>query len=134
MKLDIEDLTRQAEEGYSIPCRSGRKKVDVFARSSCGDTFLHVAVARQNIKEITYLIELGLDINMRGDYLATPLYQACASGDVAIAGLLLKYGADPSIPDHRGDLPRDALFRKIEALPLPYLESLLIWSIGNPIS
>ena len=113
MKSDLADLLRQAEEGYWIPCRDECGGVDIFARSSCGDTLLHVAVGRQNIDEIRYLVEQGLDINAKGDYLETPLYSACASGRVAVVGLLLKLGADPTIPDRRGDLPKDALFRRL---------------------
>ena len=73
MSPDLSDLLRQAEEGYGIPCHDERGGVDIWARSSCGDTLLHVAVGRQSIDEIRYLVEQGLDIDAKGDYLETLL-------------------------------------------------------------
>jgi ankyrin repeat protein len=127
MKINLTDLLKQAEEGYLIPCYNKFGEINLFARATTGDSLLHVAVGRRNIGELRYLLDKKLDINLKGDYFATPLYQAAANGDVGMVGLLLILGADPSIPDHRGDLPKDVLFRKIGQLPESFLEDLLIW-------
>ncbi len=99
--FDLSHLLRQAEEGYSIDCRHG-KIVDLNARSSCGDTLLHVAVSRRSFDEVKFLVDSGLDINAQGDFFETPLHLASILNDPEMVKLLLDLGADPSIPDHLG--------------------------------
>ncbi len=106
MKLNIQKLLDHAEEGYQIPWRKKDGGIDLFAKSFCGDTLLHVAVGRGNLKEVKYLLEQGLDINARGDLCETPLFLAASSGNDSIVNLLLRSGADSSIPDHLGTLPK----------------------------
>ena len=133
MNIDLTDLLEHGEDGYGIPCHKDNGSVNIMAKSSTGDTLLHVAVARHNIQETQYLLDNGLDINAQGDYLETPLYHAAALADIAMTAILLKKGADPNIPDHRGDLPKDILFRKLKDLPLACLESLSAWQRENSI-
>jgi hypothetical protein len=133
MSYDITSILDQAEEGYLIPCRSEDGTIDLFARSTCGDTLLHVAVGQCDLAAIRYLLEAGLDINTRGDYLATPLFQASLGGNIAMVGILLQLGADPEIPDHRGWMPSDLLLRGIKRMPYEYLEELLQWSIDHRV-
>ena len=107
MAYDLSDLLEYASEssGYYIPCFKDDGSVDLLATSSCGDTLLHAAVGMGAPEAVRYLVEAGLNINSRGDYLATPLYQAAASEDIGMTRLLLELGADSLIPDYRGHIP-----------------------------
>jgi ankyrin repeat protein len=113
MNYDITELLDHAEEGYQIPCYKDDGSVDLFAKSHCGDTLLHVAVGRQEPEAVRYLVNQGLDINAQGDFFETPLYLASSFAHTAIVDLLFQLGADPDIPDHLGELPADAAIREI---------------------
>ena len=129
--MDLEALFDHAEEGYLISCRRDDGTIDIRAQAGNGDTLLHVAVGRRDFEAIRYFLEAGLDIDAEGDYHETPLYSAAASGDVGLVGFLLRLGADPSLPDHRGDLPADVLFRKLKNLSEPCLLRLSKWMCAN---
>jgi Ankyrin repeats (3 copies) len=131
MNVYLRKLVRQAEEGYMIPIWRDDGTIDLMARGSNGDTLLHVAVGQRDFHAIEYLLKAGLDINAKGDYHATPLYEAAARGDIGLCGLLLQLGADPNIPDHRGTLPHDILFWKIKQLPAEFLLKLSTWFLTN---
>ena len=131
MNVTLRKLLRQADEGYMIPIRRDDGSIDLMARACNGDTLLHVAVGQRDFHAIEYLLKAGLDINAKGDYHATPLYEAAASGDIGLVGFLLQLGADPSIPDHRGTLPHDILFRSIGRLPVDLLLKLSAWMRSN---
>ncbi len=113
MNHDLSELIEHASEvGYAIPCIKDDGSVDLLAKSYCGDTLLHVAVGQEKPDAVKYLVNAGLDINARGDFFETPLYKASVSGQVIMIELLLKLGADPNIPNHLGELPSEAHFRK----------------------
>jgi len=114
MKINLSDLLDQAEEGYQIQCRDESGKLNLFAKSSCGDTLLHVAVGRKNECEVRYLVEQGLDIDAQGDFCETALFSAADSGQVEMVRLLLKLGANSKLRNNLGELPKDALFEAIE--------------------
>jgi ankyrin repeat protein len=114
--MDLEALCNQAQEGYLIPCRRDDGTLDLHARATNGDTMLHVAVGRRDFDAIRYLLGAGLDVNAQGDYHETPIYSAAAYQDIGLIGFLLQMGADPSIPDHRGTLPAEALFSRLKRL------------------
>ena len=107
MKYDVSDLIDYASEtsGYLIPCLNDDGSVDLHAKSYCGDTLVHAAVGMNDCEGIKFLHDYGLDINARGDYLATPLFQAAESNYVGMVKLLLELGADPAIPNNYGFLP-----------------------------
>lgn len=131
MNLDISELLDYAEDGYRIHCRGKNGSIDLFARSECMDTLLHVAASRMNFQEVKFLIEKGLDINARGDYCETPLFAAAASGQIAMVAFLLKEGADESIPDHRGNLAQQALFKKLSKSSEAYIAELVQWEVAQ---
>ena len=110
-KINLTELLDQAEECFQINCCNDSEEVDLFSESYCGDTLLHVAVIRENPNEVNYLIDKGLDINSRGDFLETPLFLAALMDKIEMVELLLKRGADPEIPNHLGDLPKHALLK-----------------------
>lgn len=71
-------------------------------RSPDGDTCLHVAAMRGNLRVVQLLIKAGIDVNTRGDMGYTPLQYAATS---EVVDFLLKSGADPHIKNEFGSSP-----------------------------
>src|SRR3954447_22198999 len=55
---------------------------------------LHAAVRAGNLKEVTRLLDAGVDVNSPDDLGGTPLLTACWSGHAPIVSLLLSRGAN----------------------------------------
>src|SRR5438552_1772894 len=51
------------------------------------------------------LIRAGAKVNARNDYGASPLYAACATGNIATIKMLLEAKADPNVPLVSGETP-----------------------------
>lgn len=64
-----------------------------------GDTTLHYAAMRGDEVAVRVLIELGMDINARGDMGRTPLHYALSFGHESAAKALVACGADETILD-----------------------------------
>jgi ankyrin repeat protein len=111
MGINLTELLDHAEECFQIQCHNDSEEVNLLSKSYCGDTLLHVAVIRENSDEVNYLINEGLDINSRGDFLETPLFLAASLEKIKMIKLLLKLGADSSIPNNLGALPKEALLK-----------------------
>jgi hypothetical protein len=105
MKKNITDLLKQAEDGFMINCQNSDGSINLFARNTAGDSLLHVAVGRENISEIKFLLEKGLDINLQGDFLCTPLHLATSAKNKNIYKLLVSNGGDENIQNCLGDTP-----------------------------
>lgn len=71
--------------------------VDVMARSSDGDTPLHIAALRGDCRGIRMLLGAGAEVDALGDMGCTPLYFAVMEGNIDAARLLLSAGADSTI-------------------------------------
>lgn len=67
-----------------------------------GDTCLHVAALRGDLRAVQLLIEAGLDTNARGDMGYTPLHYARSQ---AIVDALLASNAGPDIKNEFGKSP-----------------------------
>lgn len=61
-----------------------------------GLTLLHVAAIDGNVAAAERLLARGADVNRRHGILGPPLAQALMMGDVELARLLIRHGADPS--------------------------------------
>ena len=72
-----------------------------------GDTCLHYAAFRGDLRAIELLICGGVDINARGDMGATPLHSAHQAGKTEVITFLLSKGADPEIKDEFGRKPAE---------------------------
>ena len=59
-----------------------------------GENALHVAVIRNDYEIAKELIELGIQINARGDLGHTPLHEAASMGNLNMVKLLVESGAD----------------------------------------
>jgi ankyrin repeat protein len=69
---------------------------------------IHAAVARRDLDSLARLLEHGGDPNLPQSRGVTPLHDAAASGNAAIAGLLLLFGADARLRDDAGRRACDA--------------------------
>ncbi len=69
-----------------------------------GENALHIAVIRKELEIVQELIELGIEINARGDVGHTPLHEAASMASLAFVELLVKSGADVYALTE-GDLP-----------------------------
>ena len=71
-------------------------------RAPDGDTCLHIAARRGDVRSVALLLRAGLDPNDRGDMGTTPLH--CASNPEVFA-LLLARGASPEVINDFGRKP-----------------------------
>lgn len=55
------------------------------------------AVVDNDVREVSHLIEKGIDLNYRCDQGASALFGAILQGNVSIIRLMLEHGADPNL-------------------------------------
>jgi ankyrin repeat protein len=103
----IRELTGSIERGdvhaVAQALRSAPSLVD--ARTSDGDTALHIACWQKQISIVGLVLGYHPDVNARGAYGRTPLHYAVHEGraiSAPIVGMLLAAGADPNIRDQLG--------------------------------
>jgi ankyrin repeat protein len=70
-----------------------------------GDTCLHVASHRGNLRAIELLVKAGMDVNRPGDMGSTPLHYAATP---EVASLLIASGASLTVRDEFDRLPLQA--------------------------
>jgi ankyrin repeat protein len=72
-----------------------------------GDSCLHIAAFRGDIRAIKILISAGLDLNKKGDMSCTPLHIAYREKQKAVIDLLIQSGADQTAVDEFGRIPKE---------------------------
>ncbi|XP_025114689.1 LOW QUALITY PROTEIN: ankyrin repeat domain-containing protein 11-like [Pomacea canaliculata] len=79
------------------------KKVN--KRNDRGETPLHIAAKRGDVKQTKKLIKAGASINVK-DYAGwTPMHEACNQGNIEVAKQLLKAGANVNVQGFEDDTP-----------------------------
>jgi len=78
--------------------------------------------------QLAFLLDAGLDVDLRAASGSTPLYHAAFAGLLGPLRLLLERGAQPDIPGDRGDTPLHAC----AAQGLPEHVALLLHHGANP--
>ena len=68
-----------------------------------GDTALHRVAERGHNPSVQFLIDKGVDPNIRNDYEETPLHKAVEEGHIQVVQFLLDRGADPTMTDSDGE-------------------------------
>lgn len=81
--------------------------IDINQKGSIDDAILHIAVRKNNIKDIEVLLENGADVNLAGDLGYTPIQYACMFGNVDAVKILLMSNADPMIQNEFGQTAFD---------------------------
>lgn len=76
-----------------------------------GETLLYIAVAHWDVASARHLIELGADVD-----LCHPLIFAAMDNCVVLGELLISEGADPDLPNERGEtaLSLASIFGRVE--------------------
>lgn len=107
-------------------------EIDLCRQDEDGDTVLHVIILCLFGETALTIIQLVEDIdylNIRNNFLQTPLHLAVLTGQSDIARALVKKGADVTMADRRGDTALHIACRKGDQVVV----SLLVLSFKNDI-
>ncbi|KAF4076519.1 hypothetical protein AMELA_G00215950 [Ameiurus melas] len=85
-----------------------RQKERVNKRNAHGETPLHMAAFRGDVKQVKELIEIGADVNMKDFAGWTPLHEACNHGYYDVAKVLIGAGAEVNTQGLEDVTPHDA--------------------------
>ncbi|MBN3324981.1 ANR12 protein, partial [Atractosteus spatula] len=88
-----------------IPSTSSRQKDKVNKRNERGETPLHMAAIRGDVKHVKELISLGADVNVKDFAGWTPLHEACNMGYYDVAKVLIAAGAEVNTQGLDDDTP-----------------------------
>ena len=75
-------------------------------RSPEGDSCLHIAALRGDLRAVRLLLDHGLDPNMRGDMGNTPLHYAAQKGHEQVVTTLMQSGASTHLLNDFGRKPK----------------------------
>ena len=110
LKVTLKELMDVAHEGYLFDSTdTPSSSAILIMRGPAGESLLHVASARGSLLEIDFLLKIGLEINAKADYGATPLHYAAMTQQREAYDYLIVCGADASIRDSSGFLASDYL-------------------------
>ncbi|XP_060099989.1 ankyrin repeat domain-containing protein 12 isoform X3 [Heteronotia binoei] len=87
------------------PSSSSRQKDKVNKRNERGETPLHTAAIKGDIKQVKELIGLGANVNVKDFAGWTPLHEACNAGYYDVAKVLIAAGADVNTQGLDDDTP-----------------------------
>ncbi|XP_061212281.1 ankyrin repeat domain-containing protein 12 isoform X2 [Neopsephotus bourkii] len=87
------------------PTTSSRQKDKVNKRNERGETPLHMAAIRGDVKQVKELISLGANVNVKDFAGWTPLHEACNVGYYDVAKVLIAAGADVNTQGLDDDTP-----------------------------
>ncbi|XP_043922472.1 ankyrin repeat domain-containing protein 12 isoform X2 [Protopterus annectens] len=87
------------------PSSSSRQKDKVNKRNERGETPLHMAAIRGDVKQVKELISLGANVNVKDFAGWTPLHEACNMGFCDVAKVLIAAGADVNTQGLDDDTP-----------------------------
>ncbi|XP_025903067.1 ankyrin repeat domain-containing protein 12 [Nothoprocta perdicaria] len=84
---------------------SSRQKDKVNKRNERGETPLHMAAIRGDVKQVKELISMGANVNVKDFAGWTPLHEACNVGYYDVAKVLIAAGADVNTQGLDDDTP-----------------------------
>jgi ankyrin repeat protein len=68
-----------------------------------GDSCLHIAALRGDLKAVMLLVDSGVDVNLRGDLGNTPLHYAQKNSQDEVVKFLIRRGALPDLVNELGE-------------------------------
>ena len=100
-------------ELVKILLSSGLNVATINDKSNYGRTPLHSAVtsSRRDVNIVRVLLAAGAYPNARDNWGITPLYNSGRAGSREIFRLLLEHGANPFLPNYRGETPLDHIIK-----------------------
>ncbi|XP_037661839.1 ankyrin repeat domain-containing protein 12 isoform X2 [Choloepus didactylus] len=98
-------LSQTTPAPKKTPSSSSRQKDKVNKRNERGETPLHMAAIRGDVKQVKELISLGANVNVKDFAGWTPLHEACNVGYYDVAKLLIAAGADVNTQGLDDDTP-----------------------------
>ena len=107
-EINLDELMEVARDGFLFDIPVNPSDI-ANTKNSVGDTLLHVAAARGCVREIEYLIKMGIKLNEQGDYGHTPLHCSAMTNQRMAYDYLIQRGADQTISDSEGCLASDYL-------------------------
>ena len=130
----------KADEALQLLERTGRLQQDEIdcCDERDGLNLLHVASAANAVKLVIELLNAReASVNHQSTKTAgrnTPLHYASINGHANLVDLLLRYGADPSLPNDRGHIPLEIAEASLQAPPRSLLQNRteLVDSILSP--
>ncbi|XP_061095759.1 ankyrin repeat domain-containing protein 12-like isoform X2 [Conger conger] len=84
---------------------TSRQKDKINKRNERGETALHLAAIRGDVKQVEELISLGADANVKDFAGWTPLHEACNLGHYDVAKVLISTGAEVNTQGLDDDTP-----------------------------
>ncbi len=116
-----EDVDENGRDGFTplqLACYFGREEIVTYLLAQGADInaiaenptliqAVHAAAANGNLNILRHLLERGANANAQQQNRLTPLHTAADSNHAAMAQLLLKYGADPTLANDSGQTPAD---------------------------
>ncbi|WP_374334403.1 ankyrin repeat domain-containing protein [Leeia sp.] len=99
------------EQYQNHPDFLGIELTHVNQKGAVDDTPLHIASRCGSEQDVLDLLDLGADIHSVGDLGYTSLHFATLANRSPIVALLLRKGANPSIPNEFGDTAKDTAER-----------------------
>lgn len=100
-----EYLIKSAQQGLIQDLRDGIEKYKFSSSSTDSDgcSLLHWAAINNQLQAVSYLIDSGAEVNLKGGILGeTPLLWGIRSGSILIVDLLTKKGADLNLKSSEG--------------------------------
>jgi len=90
---------------HKMPDFSSFVEVTINTKNCLGETPLHVAAIRGDVKAIKALIKAGADINAQGEHHYSPLHEAVEQGNSEVVRLLVGACARKDLKDNDGVTP-----------------------------
>ncbi|KAL5467546.1 hypothetical protein EMCRGX_G031794 [Ephydatia muelleri] len=105
--MHMSDASRHTGSGEESSPRSSSEAIRgrIQRRNERGETPLHVACIKGDLKQVTALVGQGAEINATDNACWTPLHEACNHGHVQVVIYLLEKGANVNAEGMGGDTP-----------------------------
>lgn len=102
----LPSLFNKANNSYDSGFHSSNENLDKNGISNKSVFALHQSILDGRLKQVSYFLKMGINVNSKDIYGRTSLMIACLCDfedyGIQVAKLLLRYGADLNVKDSRG--------------------------------
>lgn len=101
----LSELRKRFNDSLNYTADDPTTPIDpITYRTPEGDSCLHIAAMRNDIIATNLLLDLGMDVNVRGDMGYTPLHYAWKNDAQAVYDTLIARGAATDIRNEFGEM------------------------------